>query len=316
MRVPFFSIPLRYFFEVARSGSVSQAAVALHVAASAVSRQIAKLEDALGVPLFERRTRGMALTPAGERLMAHVRSGSADAERVIDQLRGLAAQREQQLRIACTEGFGAGFMPLVIGSFREAHPQAQVQLDIGSPDEVSARLLRGEADLALKYSLAPEKGMAVLHGVLAPLYAVMAPEHPLARRRKVALAEVVRYPLAMGERGTTARQLFDLACSAQGLEYRAAVVSNFSSALLPLVRGQDIAMSSFLTVAHLVAEGRLAAVAFDEPQLQQRRLQLLALEGRSLPAPLRAFADAVIAAMARYGKRKIGRARPQAPGRR
>jgi len=59
MKTSFFSTQIRYFLEVARTGSVSQAAGQLHVAASAVSRQIAKLEDQLGCALFERRARGM-----------------------------------------------------------------------------------------------------------------------------------------------------------------------------------------------------------------------------------------------------------------
>ena len=59
------SLGLRYFLEVARSGSIAAAAGAQHVAASAVSRQIAKLEDELGIALFERQARGMALSDAG-----------------------------------------------------------------------------------------------------------------------------------------------------------------------------------------------------------------------------------------------------------
>lgn len=310
MRIPFFSIPLRYFFEVAKTGSVSQAAVELHVAASAVSRQIAKLEDALGAPLFQRKTRGMALTQAGERLMAHVRTGTADAERVIEQVRGLAGQAGQQVRIACTEGFGAGFLPAVISEFRDTHPEALIELDIAAPDTVSARLLRGETDLALKYSVAPQQGATVLHGALAPVYALMAPGHPLARKRQVSVAEVARYPLAIGTKGTTARQLFDWSCSVQGLQYRAAVVSNYSSALLPLVRGGDIALSSYLTVAYLVQQGLLVAVPFEEPQMQQRRLELLSLQGRSLAPLVQTFAQHLVLAIEKYGKRKIGRRRP------
>ena len=76
MKTPVFSIPMRYFLEVADCGSVNQAAERLFVAASAVSRQVSKLEDSLGAPLFERRMRRMVLTPAGLRLQAHLRAGS------------------------------------------------------------------------------------------------------------------------------------------------------------------------------------------------------------------------------------------------
>ena len=78
--VSLLSLPLRYFLEVARTGSVNQAAQRLHVAASAVSRQLGKLEDSLGVVLFERQARGMTLTEAGtrKRLAAYVVHSPAD----------------------------------------------------------------------------------------------------------------------------------------------------------------------------------------------------------------------------------------------
>ena len=125
MKTAFFSTQIRYFLEVARTGSVSQAAARLHVAASAVSRQVGKLEDQLGCALFERRARGMAPTDAGELLMAYVRAGSEDAERVMEQVRGLAGFSARRVRVACTEGFAAGFMPEVIAGFRRSHPEAR-----------------------------------------------------------------------------------------------------------------------------------------------------------------------------------------------
>ena len=91
MNVSLLSLPLRYFLEVARTGSVNQAAQRLHVAASAVSRQLGKLEDSLGVVLFERQARGMALTEAGARLMAHASAHDAQALELVEQLHGLSA---------------------------------------------------------------------------------------------------------------------------------------------------------------------------------------------------------------------------------
>lgn len=307
MKTPLYSIPMRYFLEVADCGSVNQAAERLFVAASAVSRQVGKLEDGLGVALFERRNRRMLLTPAGQRLQAHLRLGTDEAEVVLEQVRGLAEQALRQIRIACTEGFAAAFLPAAIAAFRQRHPQARFELTVASPDEVSALLARGAVDLGLKYSMAPEKGVQIEHSALAPVYAVMAPGHPLARRRVVGVVEVARYPLALGGAGVTARQLFDLGCSVAGVSYQPAVTSNFSSALLALVQGDDIVLSSHLTVAHLVAEGRLVAVPFEEAQLQQRRLQLMSALGRTLPPLAQVFTRDLVTAIERHGKRRIGR---------
>ena len=73
---------LRYFLEVARTGSLSKASERLFVAVSALSRQIAKLEDEIGTPLFERRPRGMVLSEAGRLLAAHARRSLLETERV------------------------------------------------------------------------------------------------------------------------------------------------------------------------------------------------------------------------------------------
>ncbi|MBB6561678.1 DNA-binding transcriptional LysR family regulator [Acidovorax soli] len=307
MPLSLLSLPLRYFLEVARTGSVNQAAQRLHVAASAVSRQLAKLEDSLGVVLFERQTRGMRLTTAGERLLAHAGAHAQESAQLVEQLQGLAEQEARRVRLACTEGFAAGFMPLVMAQFREMHPEVELQLHVGVPEEVSAQVQRGDADLALKYSVAPEKGLAVLHSAIAPVFAITVAGHPLALQRSVSVADVVRYPLLLGTAGITGRQLFDLSCTLQGLRYTPAVVSNFSSALLPLLGPSDVALASYLTAARWVEEGVLAARPFEDVQLQQRRLQVLALDGRVQPALVQEFARVLVAAIEQYGKRKVGR---------
>jgi len=301
--------PMRYFLEVAQAGSVNQAAARLYVAASAVSRQIARLEDGLGTPLFERRRSGMALTAAGERLAGHLRTTVLDAEQVLEQVRHLGGQAAGRVRVCCTEGFAGGFMPTLMRAFQAAQPASQIELHVGSPDEVSQLLLRGESDIGLKYVVAPEPGLRVEHAAPAPVLAVMSPDHPLARQRSVELADVVWHPLLVGSRGVTARQLFDLACSAQGLQYRPVFVSNFSSVMLPLLRSPDILLSGQLTVAHLIEAGTAVARPFADPMLAQRRLQALSLDGRTLSPLARAFVQQLVTTMNAMARRKLGRAR-------
>ncbi|ABM33686.1 LysR family transcriptional regulator [Paracidovorax citrulli] len=296
------STSIRYFLEVAGSGSVQLAASRLFVAPSAVSRQIAKLEDMLGASLFERQPRGMALTAAGQRLAAHLRHAVLDAEHVIDQVRQLGRETSARVRLCCTEGFAADFMPAFMQDYWHAQPGSRVELQVGDPGSVTQWLLRGEADIGLKYAVAPEPGLQVEHSSRAPVLAVMATGHPLASQDRVALAEVVKYPLLVGSAGVTARQLFDLACNAQGLRYHAEFVSNFSSVMLPLLRSPQILLSGPLSVAHRVRAGAVVARPFaGATVLHQRRLQVLSLEGRTLPTPLRACLDALRGAIENAG---------------
>lgn len=291
------SLPLRHFLEVARTGSVSQAAQHLHVAASAVSRQLSKLEGALGVALFERQVRGMQLTLAGERLLQHVAGLETDSEHLVPQLLDLGRQAQQRVRLACTEGFAAGLVPRCIAAYREVHPGTQFQLRVESPAAVSALLLRSEVDLALRFSLAPEPGVAVLHASPAPVFALMVPSHPLAGRARLGVRDVADYPVLTGEPHTTGRQLFDLACALEGLHCVPAMESNVSSALLPMLGPRDVALASYATAAHWVEAGRLVARPLSDAPLQQRQSQLLARQGAALAPGAAQFAQALVRAL-------------------
>jgi hypothetical protein len=96
------------------------------------------------------------------------------------------------------------------------------------------------------------------------------------------VADAVRYPLVVGSKGITARQLFDQACSVQGLQYQAVFMSNLSSVLLALLRTPEVLLSGDLTVGHLIDAGAVVARPFADAPLHQRSLQVLSLEGRTL----------------------------------
>ena len=81
---------------------------------------------------------------------------------------------------------------------------------------------------------------------------------------------------------------------------------------MPLLRGQDVVLASYLTAARWVEAGLLAARPFDEAQLHQRRLQVLAAEGRSQSTLVQQFTQALVVAIEEYGKRKVGRRRKAA----
>ena len=113
---------LRYFLEVAQVGSLTEASVRLHVATSAISRQISGLEQTLGTPLFERQPRGMVLTAAGEILAVHARRSRMDAEHALEGIQALQGLRSGLVRVAATEGFSGDFLPRLMQQFRLLHP--------------------------------------------------------------------------------------------------------------------------------------------------------------------------------------------------
>jgi DNA-binding transcriptional LysR family regulator len=157
---------LRYFLEVAGTGSISQASERLHVAASAISRQIAKLEHDLGVPLFERRPRGMVLSEAGELPAAYARRSRLESEQVIEEIRGLSALRHSVIRLASSEGFARDLLSEAIVAFRESYPGVRFRLRVDAPSAATDAVREGAADLAVTYALAPEPDIKVEYSAI------------------------------------------------------------------------------------------------------------------------------------------------------
>jgi DNA-binding transcriptional LysR family regulator len=286
----------RYFLEVARTGSISQAAEQLHVAASAVSRQVSKLEESLGTPLFERKSRGMLLNASGERLAAHVRAAMLDGLRAADDVRALAIQSSSKIRIACTEGFARSFMPQVMSSFRRTHPECTIEALVGLPDEVSRLLMRGEVNVGLKFAVSKEeeRGLLIAHRQPAPLMVLCAPTHALAKRKTVSLTDITQHPLALPHAGTTVRQMLDLVCALAGVHYQM-VYSGSSALLLTLtLSGEVLMFSSRISAAQEISSGTLVALSLNEPQFQQRELRVLTLDEPGLPSIHAAFMQHLI----------------------
>src|SRR5690606_16434101 len=113
---------LRYFHEVAVSGSIRQAAERVHVAASALSRQISKLEHEFDTPLLERRTTGVVLTPAGHLLAQHTRTMFRDLQRLKSQVDDLRNLQRGLVTISVIEGIVSDLLPDIMTGFLALFP--------------------------------------------------------------------------------------------------------------------------------------------------------------------------------------------------
>ncbi|WP_158895534.1 MULTISPECIES: LysR family transcriptional regulator [unclassified Pseudomonas] len=294
------STALRYFLEVVRCGSISEASQRLNVAASAVSRQIAKLERELETPLLERRARGVVPSAAGERLAVHARKAQLASEQVAAELRGLADLRRGQVRLATTEGFSLDFLPEVIVAFRQGYAGIHFSLEVCAPAAVTRRVQEGDADLGLTFSLRPEPDISVDATLSGAIEAVVAPEHPLARRTGLTLADLQPFPLALPMPDTTVRQLFDICCGVQGLSFEPVLVSNNMQALYRFAAlGGGVALSSELSLRSRLREGQLVALPLLDEGLAARRIELQSMAGRELPPAVNAFRQALITALVR-----------------
>ncbi len=283
---------IRYFLEVVRCGSISEAAIRLNVAGSAISRQISGLEASLNTPLFERRKRGMIPSAAGELLAAYAFKNQLETERVSNEIIELQGMRRGEVRITSTTGFSIDFLPRAIGEFRERYTGIHFHLDVVNAKEVTRRLLEGESDIGLTFSQIPEPNINVQCRRSAPIYAVMNRDHPLADKQSLRLSQLAGYSLGMPTREIMMRSVIDACCSRQGLLIEptfttASMISLLSFASL----NGGIIFSTELLVRHYLETYRLVAIPISDRDMNSLNMELHTLAGRTLPKAVSSFVD-------------------------
>ena len=283
---------LRYFLEVAQSGSLTEASARLHVAGSALSRQIASLEAQLGTTLFERHPRGMVLTAAGEILAVHARRTVLDAERALSEIGALQGLRAGQVRLATSDAFANELVPRLCVEFQRTHVGIQFSVTSMPTAQVPDAVRSGMADIGLCFSRAPHKDIEVAYRQTAPVLALMSPDHALAGAGSVNLAQMARYPLALPPAETTVRQMIDIVCSRQGLQLEPVLISNHAKTVVNFVqRGGGLSVASEIAVRHVVAERAIVALPIKDPGMDLRDIEIQTLAGRSLPVAAQAFLE-------------------------
>jgi DNA-binding transcriptional LysR family regulator len=278
-------VALAYFLEVARKGSVTEAAQSLTVAPSAISRQIAKLESGIGAPLFVRHPRGMTLTDTGSRLLAHARRAEAESSALVEELRAGRGDEVRRVTVACSEGFGRRLLPRAIAAFRRDHPDVTFRLDVVARQEATRRVAEGIVDVAITYAMGPQHDVRVECAVVVPMSAIVPLGHELAGRDQISLAELCEYPLALGSSGSSQRELFDIGAQLEGLTVRPALVCDSLAPQYEFVRsGGGIALVGDLGDLHedRSAEG-VAYVRLEHPVFRQREAQVQTMLRRRLP---------------------------------
>ena len=283
---------LRYFTAVAETGSLTEASARQHVAASALSRQIAALEAQLGTTLFERHPRGMVLTAAGGILLAHARRAELEAQHALEEIGALQGLRAGLVRLATSDAFANELVPRLCVDFQRAHQGVQIDVAVMPTAEVPECVHQGVADIGLCFSRAPHKDVAVLYRQPAPVLALMLPDHPLATCASVTLGKMTDWPMALPPPQTTIRQMMDIVCSRQGLRLSPQLVSNHARLMLHFVlSGGGLTVSSEVAARHLLGRGAIVARPICDAGMDLRDIEVQSLVGRGLPLAVQAFLD-------------------------
>ncbi len=197
---------LAYLNEVIHHGSLRRAAQHLNIDPSAISRQLASLEEHLGVRLLQRTPQGVAPTEAGELLVAHYRQQRANEEGVLSRLSALQGLRQGKVRLAVGEGFIADLISQPLQSFILRYPGIELEVRMAGANEGVALVKEDAVDLALVYAPVEDGELDVHVDTRQPLDLIIPANHALAGHRGAVRA----YPLpAAGPPGAARRPRAD-----------------------------------------------------------------------------------------------------------
>jgi LysR family transcriptional regulator, low CO2-responsive transcriptional regulator len=175
---------LQVFTSAARQLSFARAAEELHLTPQAVSMQVKELEGAVGLPLFDRSARRLALSTPGEYFLLHARRMLAalkDAEDTMARMKGVESGR-LTIGLVSTAKY---FVPRLLAQFRREHPGVELRLEVGNRQALVAQLQGNEVDLVIMGTPPRELDTRAEPFAANPLAIIAAPEHPLARLPQV-----------------------------------------------------------------------------------------------------------------------------------
>ena len=187
------AIVLKYFVEVARCGSIRKAAQNLFVASSAVNRQILKLEDELGVELFDRLPNGIRLNPSGERILQHIRTTLHDFQLLRTELDAIKGVRTGHVSVVAMDSLFIDFLPTAIEEFSDFFPAVTYSILAESLSVVPELVATGDYDVGISFINKLPTGVEVVASAALPPGIVMASSHPLASREIIEYEDCAGY---------------------------------------------------------------------------------------------------------------------------
>jgi len=208
---------LHYFMEVAKREHISEAAVDLHVAQSAISRQIAKLEDELGTELFEREGKNIKLPPIGKIFFDHTKPAMKAIEHATKQVEEYLDPDRGQIKIGFPTSLANHSLPTVISSFKDQNPNVAFHLRQGSYQYLIDSVKKREIDLAFLGPVPKDDPDIESHILFTENIAALIPDdHPLAKRETLLLSDLKNDSFVLFPEGYVLHEIAINACKQAG----------------------------------------------------------------------------------------------------
>jgi DNA-binding transcriptional LysR family regulator len=282
---------LEVFVATADAGSIARAAERTHTVASAVSKRISDLEDSLGTSLLVRGAKGIELTAAGHALLVRARVLLHQASQLEDEMRRHAAGQRGYVRIFANISAIVEFLPSALASFATAHPEIHVHLEEHLSAAIAQAVAASSADLGIVSELPAIDGLATEPFRKDELVVVTRPDHPLARRKGVAFADIAEVAFVGLHAGSSLHNLLTRVAVEAGVTLNWRIhVTSFDAACAMVAAGLGISVVPRAATSAYIRTLSLTAIPLTE-LWAQRQLFLCTSSTRPLHAAARLLFD-------------------------
>jgi DNA-binding transcriptional LysR family regulator len=284
-------VTLQLFAAVAECGNIAQASALHNIAASAVSKRIADLEYAMGVPLFYRQHRGVALTPAGESLLRHAQAITQLAERMSADMSEFATGTRGHVRIAANISALAQFLPDDLAGFNQNNPDVRIELREENSGSVLALVRDGLVDIGIFNGTVPADDLEVLSYRSDQLVVIVPCGHELEGLSEIEFARVLDYDLVELQTGSSLQELFRAKAAELGRSRRVRVEAMSFDSIRRLVRaGLGIAILPDGAAYPYADASRLSVIRMSDAWAA-REIKIAVREMPALPKVVRIFIE-------------------------
>ncbi|AEG91943.1 LysR family transcriptional regulator [Ramlibacter tataouinensis] len=289
-------VSLSLFSLVVRTGSISRGAELAHLAVGAASKRISDLEAAVGAELFDRHSRGVTLTPAGQALQRHAQRILSDVDQLAADLSDHAKGVVGVVRLWANTSAITQFLPADLASFIALHPGIRIEMHEHNSSDVVLAVADGRADLGLFAERTPALGLQTLPYRSDRLVLVVPQGHALAQREAIAFAEAADFDFVSLAQDTSLAQRLALETRPLGKALRIRIhVRSFDAMCQMVAAGLGVAVLPNAAVQPLVRALGLRMVAISDPWVE-RQLLIGARDWGVLPRPVRTLRDHLLGA--------------------
>ena len=281
---------VRSFLTVARVKSFTGAASVLHVTQPALTVQIRRLEEALGVTLFDRDTRSVELTRVARDLLPPFERALQDFDAAVGSARDIATQARGIVRLAALPSVAAGILPDAILQFRHQRPNVMFDLRDVIAGQVLTLVQSEQVDFGVMGGAIKAVDVETVFEAQDRLHVVYPKGHRVARLKKIKPVALSEFPLILMQRDTSVRAVVDAGFHAAGLIPKATCEAIYMMTAVGMVRaglGLTILPGS---AREIRAEPGLLSKPIDDPRFT-RPVSIIKRSGRTLPPMSEAFLE-------------------------